>query len=444
MAQSTPSTGSSRQASAKGKGGPIQDGLDLPEKFKEEDRLFMGMDDVKKQEKEQGIMGKMFDSVLHGSMKFTLEHLEAMIKKNSISEVALDQHIRRYMKKDEKMLVQHLKCIAQMLIQQSRVPGQGMGTQVVLLFKAIDCLRMATQYAPSGADNIPSFVTLQIMAKMPPAFVPHMNREKSIFNLYIALQRAVKEKLPTINVRNKLASLYVKQKCYADALFQYERMLEYFSSKKPQSPAVKEKLCVLHLNIGDMYKSIFSFQGDFKNGQILQNFVFRYNREADIQHSSRTKIHELSGPINKMTVKDLYKDLQQLSVNHYEAALKYFPADKNRKKRSEVLVVVGKNYAEMGRHSEAGESLRDSLLLLGKERNSPDIFQNKEEVLDVMHASVGKMPPGPKQEKLKSFVVRERNKLDSDKMEWEEQQKKKDEIRKEAERGGKKKVVRGG
>lgn len=437
MAQAQAKGGASGGA-RKGKDSSIQESLNLPEKFKEEDRLFLGTKDTRIEEKEQGIVGKMMDMALYGNLKVTLDHLEAMINKNSVSEVALDQHIRHYIKKGMPSVCKNLKCIAQMLLKRARDPGQGMGTQVVLLFKAIDCLRMVIQYAQVGSDNLPSFIALQIMAKMPPAFIPHMNREKQIFNLNISLQRAVKEELPTINVRNKLANLYLKQKCYADTLYQYEMMLEYFMSKKPQTPADKEKLCVIHLNIAEMYKDIYDFKGEFKNGQILQNFIFRYNRDAAMVVQTRTKISEITGPVNKLTVAQLYKDLKQLTVSHYEQALSFFPKNKNQKKRSDILVTLGKSYAEMGKAAEAAESLQDSLLLLGKERNSADIFKGKDEVLEVMRNCVGKIPAGPKKEKIKSFIVKEENKLESDKLDWEEEHQRKEQIKREAEKGKKK------
>jgi len=430
-----------KSAPPKGKGGgAIQDNIDLPEKFKEEERLFHGTADVIKEERERGVVGKMVSMALHGSLKITLDHMDAMIKQNSISEGALDQHLRHYLKKDENMAVRHLKVIAEMLIEQARGRGVSLGIQVVILFKAIDCLRMAIQYT-SGADNIPCFMILQIMSKMPAAFVPHMNREKEIFNLSIALQRALKEELPTVNIRNKLASLYTKQHCYADALYQYEHMLVYFSKKKPPTPADKEKICVINISMADMYKDIYSFSGDFKNGQILQNFVFRNNRDADIGVPGRHHVKEITGPVNKMTVKDLYKDLQQSAVLHYETALKFFPKNKNRKRRSEILVIVGKNYADMGKFVDGAERLQDSQLLLGKERNSPEIFKGKEDVLELIRNCIAKIPAGPKKEKFKSFVIKEENTLDADKAEWEENEKKKDEIKKKAEGGGRRKKL---
>lgn len=436
-AKETASPGKAR----KGKDAAIQESLNIPEKFKEEDRIFLGTKDTRTEEREQGIVGKVMNLALYGNLKVTLDHLEAMINKNAISEVALDQHLRFYIKKGSRNACATLKCIAQILIERVRTPGVAMGAQVVLLFKAIDCMRMYIQYSTMGADNLPSFLILQLMAKMPPAFIPHMNREKQIFNLNISMQRAIKEDLPTINIRNKLANLYLKQKCYNDALFQYEMMLKYFLQKKPQSPSDKEKICVIHLNIAEMYRDIYDFKGEFKNGQILQNFIFRYNRDADLTVESRTKISEITGPVNKLTVSQLYKDLKQLTISHYEIALSFFPKNKNQKKRSEILVTLGKSYADTGKAVEAAEALQDSLLLLGKERNSPEIFKGKDEVLEIMRNCVAKVAAGTKKEKLKSFIVKEENKLESDKLDWEEEEKRKEQIRKEAEKGGKKKVL---
>lgn len=418
-----------------------QDALDLPEKFKEEDRVFLGTKDTFLEEKEMGVLGKMVTMAMYGSLKVTLEQIEALVKKNTVNEIALDQHLRFYLKKGLPAACKNLKCIAKILIDQARQPEQNLGSQVVLMFKAIDCMRMVVQYSPTGADNLPSFFILQVMAKMPPAFVAHMNREKQIFNVNINLQRAIKQGVPTINIRNKLANLYLQQMCYADALFQYEEMLNYFLKKKPQTPAEKEKICVLHLNIAEMFGHIYNFKGDFKNGQIVQNFVFRYNRDADITITSRTSVKPLTGPVNKLSVAQLYKDLKQLTVDHYESAIKLFPKSKNQKKKSEVLILLGKNYAEMGKPAEGVVCLQDSLLILGKQRNSPEIFKSKEEVLEVMRECIAKIPPGEKKNKYKSFVVKEENTLESDKMEWEEERKKKDIIRRKSEKGGRKKVL---
>ncbi|MBF0286884.1 MAG: hypothetical protein HQM14_03630 [SAR324 cluster bacterium] len=423
-----------------GKKAAVEDSLDIPEKFKEEDRVFIGSIDFRREEKERGIMGKMLGLIMYGSLKVTLDHLEAMIKKNAFSEGALDQHLRHYLKRGEREVCGSLRCITQMLLQRTRDTDQTTGSQVVLMFKAIDCLRMIVQYSPSAVDNLPTFMILQIMAKMPGAFVPHMNREKQIFNHTLGLQRAIKEGLPTINVRNKLANLYMKQKCYADVLYQYENMLGYFQSKKPQTPADKEKTCVIHLNIADMYKDIYNFKGEFKNGQILQNFIFRNNRDADIMNPSRHKISEITGPVNKLTVSQVYKDLKQFAVEHYEEALKLFPKNKNLKKRSDILVTLGKTYAEMGKANEAADRLQDSLLILGKERNSPEMFKNKEDILTLMREAVPKLAAGPKKEKLKSFIVKEENKLESDQLEWEEQEQRKKNLQEQAEKGTKKKI----
>ncbi len=423
-----------------GKKNVVQDSLDIPEKFKEEDRVFLGSMDFRREEKERGIMGKMIGMAMYGSLKVTLDHLEAMIKKNAISEGALDQHLRHYLKRGVREVCGTLKCIAQMLVQRTRDVDQTTGSQVVLMFKAIDCLRMVVQYSPSKTDNLPTFMILQIMAKMPGAFVPHMNREKQIFNQTLGLQRAIKEGLPTINVRNRLANLYLKQKCYADVLFQYEKMLEYFEAKKPQTPGDKEKICVIHLNIAEMYKDVYNFKGEFKNGQILQNFIFRNNRDADITTPSRHKISEINGPVNKLTVSQVYKDLKQFAVEHYEIALKLFPKNKNLKKRSDILVTLGKTYAEMGKAVEAADRLQDSLLILGKERNSPQMFKNKEDIIVLMREAVPKLAAGPKKEKLKSFIVKEENKLESDKLEWEEEEQRKKNLQEQAEKGTKKKL----
>ncbi|MBF0237446.1 MAG: hypothetical protein HQM12_07065, partial [SAR324 cluster bacterium] len=406
-------------------------------KFKEEDRFFLGNKSIEQEEREMGILHKMMDVALYGSYKVTLEHFQTMIKQNKFSEDALDEHVRHYLKKGPRECIGHLKVIIKMLIDQSRETGQTMGTQVVLLFKAIDCLRMIVQYSDQGVDNIASFLLLQIMARMPKAFTKHMSREKEIFNQNVALKRSIKEQQPTINVRNKLASLYLQQRCYADSLYQYESMLDYFQSKKPMNPADREKICVLHLNIAEMFKAIYNWDAELKNGQIFQNFLFRYNRDAEIHIKSRTPITPIRGPVNKMTITQSYKDIKQLTINHYETALKYFPAEKNRKKRSEILAVVGRSYAEMGKVSEAASRLQDSLLLLGKERNSPEIFKEKEDILNLMKQCVGKMP-GPKGEKYKSFVVHESNKLEQDQHEWKEEEKRKDEIRRAAEDGRKK------
>ncbi|MBF0280554.1 MAG: hypothetical protein HQM13_22345 [SAR324 cluster bacterium] len=419
----------------------IQDNIELPQKFKEEDRVFFGAKETWSEEKEQGIVGKMIGLAMYGSLKVTLDHLDAIIKKNAITELPLDQHLRHYLKKGLHPASANLKCISQMLIEQARHPQQTIGTQVVLMFKSIDCLRMVIQYSPAGIDNLPAYLALQIMAKMPPAFVPHMNREKQIFNLNINLQRAIKEGVPTINVRNKLAGMYLKQKCYADALFQYESILKYFLDKKPQTPNDKEKICVIHLSIGDMYKDIYNFKGEFKNGQILQNFVFRYNRDADIIIPSRTSLTPITGQVNKLTVTHLYKDLKQLTVDHYEKALSYFPKSKNQKKKSEILITLGQLYAEMGKAVDGAGRLQDSLLLLGKQRNSEEMFKVKEETLELMRNCIAKVPAGDVKEKFKSFVVKEENTLESDKMEWEEDIKKKENIRQQAEKGSSKKVL---
>ncbi|MGK5090678.1 hypothetical protein WDW89_01530 [Deltaproteobacteria bacterium TL4] len=425
----------------KGKGGGDIARLELPEKFKNETRFFISRESTEREEREMGVFFKMIDIIVYGKLRITLEQFQAMIKQNKITEEALDQHLRHYIKRGPKEAYTHLKVIASMLIEQSREPGQSMGTQVVLLFKAIDCLRMGIQYSDNGVDNMASFMILQVMARMPKAFVHHMSREKEIFNQNVAMQRALKEKLPTINVRNRLASLYLKQKCYADSLFHYEKMLDYFHAKKPMTPQNSEKICVLHLNIGDMLKDIYSFNGEFKNGQIFQNFLFRYNRDAEILYKHRTPITPLSGPVNKMTIKKQFTELQQLAVGHYEIALKFFPAEKNRMKRSEILVIIGKNYAEMGKFAEAAFRLQDSLLLLGKERNSKPVFEQKSTVVELMKQCVVKLGTSPKGEKIRSFVLQESNKLDADKQEWDEAEKKKEEFRKQAEDGGRRKIL---
>ncbi len=414
--------------------------LEIPGKFKEEDRLFSGNPEFHTSEREKGIFSKMMDTIAHGSLKVTLDDLESMIKKNSINEGTLDQHLRFYIRKDPQKAIADLKCIAQFLIEQTRQTGQTAGTQVVLLFKAIDCLRMVMQY-DEGIDNIPSFMILQIISKMPNAFVSHMSREKKIFNLNISLQRAIKEGVPTISVRNKLASLLLQQKCFADVLFQYEKILESLFNQKPLTPKIKEKICVIYLNIGDLYKEIFSFEGDFKNGQILQNFIFRNNRDADLVISKRGRLKDVTGPINKMTVKEIYKELQHEAIKYYEKGLQYFPPDRNRKKRSEVLISIGKSYVALGKLSQAAKALRDSLLLLGKERNSEEVFKEKDEILTIIHTSVVKMPAGSEQDAMRSFVVSERNKLEGEQQEWQAQEQRKDEIRKDAARGTRKKVM---
>jgi len=409
------------------------DNIQLPLKFKEEDKVFSETKETWLNVQEQGFTSKMIDLMMYGSLKTTLDVLDTMIKKNAMTEIALDQHLRYYLKKGPEETCATLKCISQMLIAQARLPQQKMGAQVILLFKAIDCLRMVTQYSPPGADSLPSYLVLQIIARMPPAFEPHMSREKQIFNLNISLQRAVKERIPTINVRNKLASVYIKQNCYADALFQYEGILDYFLAKKPQTSSDKEKICVIHLSIGDMFIGICDFKGEFKNGQILQNFLFRYNRDTEILFTSRTQISLINGRVNKLTVTQLYKDLKQLAVDHYKKALSLFPKNKNQKKRSDVLVTLGKIYTEMGKAVEGAVSFQDSLLLLGKQRNSEEIFKGKEAVLEQMRICIMKIPDSDKQ-KFKSFVVKEENTLETDKMEWEREKLRQEKLRLEAEK----------
>ena len=55
--------------------------------------------------------------------------------------------------------------------------------------------------------------------------------------------------------------------------------------------------------------------------------------------------------------------------------------------------------------------------MLGKQRNSEEIFKVKEEVLELMRNCIAKLAAGDKKEKFKSFVIKEENTLESDKME---------------------------
>ena len=400
----------------------------LPISFKQEERYFFSVEGVINTEKETSPLQKMYNALLYGRNKVTLMHIQAMVKQNIMSEEALDRHLNHYLRRGMELTVSHLKAIAKIMIDQARNPHLKLGTQLVLLFKAIDCLRMSIPYSIEEVNPLTSYMILQILAKMPAPFVPHANREKQIFNYTLSLQKAVKNGLPSISIRNKLAQLYVEQKCFADALYQYEKILIYFLNKKPQTPKDKEKICVIYMNIAEVYQQIYTFKGGFKNGQILQNFIFRYNREAQHVVKERTPITPISGPINNVTVKNTYKDLQQISLIYFELALKFFPASKNPKRRSHILSVLGENYAVLGRHQEACTCLQDALLILSKERNAKEILDKKEHFLNLMKTSVSNIPE-KNVERFRSFIVKETNKLDSDRVEWEKEEKRKNNLR---------------
>jgi len=399
----------------------------LAAKFKEEDRYFLPIDSVIEAERQTSALNKMYSIAMYGSLKVKLNQLHETIKKNVVSEDSISQHLRHYLKKDLPTARVHLKTIAIMLINQARVKGQKAGIQIVLVFKAVDCLRMVIQYSDDGVDAVTSYMILQIISRLPKAFIPHMNREKEIFNQNLALQRAVKENLPTIAVRNRLASLYNQQKCFTEVLYQHEQILQYFINKKPQTKSNREKICVININIAELYRSITIFDGEFKNGQILQNFIHRYNRDV-LFNKNREPLTTITGPINKMTVKNTFKELSQLSVNHFEIALKFFPANKNRKKRSEIYVILGENYLEMNKDVDACISFQDALLLLGKERNSDEGFAEKYRIIQLMKKSAGHIKDSSG-DKYKSFVVKEANKLESDRLEWKEDEQRRQKIR---------------
>lgn len=305
--------------------------IGLPKEFREETRFFFPVHQTIKKEKNRNPIQKIGQFFRYGSLKFSLQDIQKMIQQDAISEDGINLHLSYYMRQGAEAVCPQLKAIAKLFIEQSRQAGQSAGTQVVLLFKAIDCLRMYQQYSPKGTDNISSFLVLQVFTKMPSVFVTQMDREKMIFNYHLGLQRSLKAGQSGIDYRHQLAHLYVEQKCFSDALYQYEQILEYFQTKESVTSGDQDKICLVHLSLAEFYREIFEFKGNFKNGQIIQNFMFRYYRESTFFTKQRPKIRLIRGSINRMTIRPLYEDLEQIASEHYLKSMESLLVQKNEK-----------------------------------------------------------------------------------------------------------------
>lgn len=300
--------------------------IKIPKHFQCEKELLLRRNIVTLPESE-AVEGQGFvNNLLFGKLKVSLLALRKQIEQGKINEDSIDSHLRHYLKKeDTKIYQQHLLSIAQMCIKQARVE-KDRNTQLPLLFKAIDLLRMYIQYSEEAVDVMASNVIIHIFSTFPDEFSEKWALEQEVFRHYVELhktKRRVKDigfgDKENVSLRTKIALLSAQQKNYYDAFVQFSNILTFYQFRTNDDPQVVLNRAKSHAWIGNVFQELIHYVQPGE-ATILKNFVYRYNRD----HATRKNDHPIAivKRNDAIALKQTKKDLIRLANEQYEAVEK--------------------------------------------------------------------------------------------------------------------------
>lgn len=194
------------------------------------------------------------------------------------SEDALKDTLDYYRKKDDYTeLVRVLKFYAAYLLQQAR-RERVFASQLFLLFKAVDFLRMIVQYSPysvnQDAETLVFAIFTDLGTQRPQQFGRYYETEQTVFQSMKRLQLFPSDH----RARLRLAEQLVEQTSFYDAVVQYEFLMRFYP-RMPRHADIPRGRAALAL--GNIYQNLIDnagrHPGDMRK---LRNFVERRNRDS--------------------------------------------------------------------------------------------------------------------------------------------------------------------
>ena len=194
------------------------------------------------------------------------------------SEDALKDAIDYYRKKDDYTeLVRVLKFYAAYLLQQAR-RERVFGSQLFLLFKAVDFLRMIVQYSPysvnQDAETLVFAIFTDLGTQRPQQFGRYYETEQDVFQTMKRLQLFPSDH----RARLRLAEQLSQQTSFYDAVVQYEFLMRFYP-RMPRHADIPRGRAALAL--AGIYQNLIDnagrHPGDMRK---LRNFVERHNRDG--------------------------------------------------------------------------------------------------------------------------------------------------------------------
>lgn len=342
--------------------------------------------DLPRQEREK------FDSFLWNSLRFdfgpkvTISQMVGTGQKASLGmehEGAIKSAVDYYQKKvDHRELLRVLRYYAAFFLQQARKETT-FSKQAFLLFKAVDMLRMVTQYAGYSINVDAETIVFGIFADLgeqrPDQFAPYFDAQIEIVKAMRRLQAFPGDH----RVREKLAELYYKQTSYFDSVMQFE----FLSRTYPKMPITAD------LRRGETYLRIAKIIQELAHvptnrlgdARKLRNFIDRYNRDFV---SKGKGIIPMSGNNPDLLQKSMNSMLPAANV-WYRKALEV------TRMRAPLLVEavmnLSQNLAQTGNFKESLAVLVENQEALKKVGTSPSAWETRLEYINQLIALATKL-----------------------------------------------------
>ncbi|MCH8883678.1 MAG: hypothetical protein IIA41_09310 [SAR324 cluster bacterium] len=213
-------------------------------------------------------------------------------------------------------LNQVLKFFSAFLMQRARREPSFSGQQF-LLFKAVDLLRMLTQYSTWAAHPDSESLVYVIFDAMgtghPDRFGNYRETELTVYPLMKRLHDAPRD----FNIRLRLGDELSKQTSFFDALVQYD-FLRRFYPRFYRDRHLDQRLTVIYSRVAGLFQNMLDHLGrGYRDARKLNSFIDRYNRHFASRKEAIVPITDASRAAGGKTA----RGLRQAAERWYRRAL---------------------------------------------------------------------------------------------------------------------------
>ncbi len=342
-------------------------------------------------------MQNVLMNLFSGKLEVTLKYLQKQLEQGKISEDAIDQHLRYYLRKGNIATYRmHLLFLTYTCLKQARLE-RTKEKQIPLLFKAIDLLRIYIQYTDEALDMMASSIIVHIFSVFPPAFDEKLELEREVFQSYAELFKTKRKtakygfgEKDNVSERIKIARLYAQQKNYYDAFVQFSKTLEIFQYRSDDDPQALLNRARSHAWIGSIFQEMIHY-AQAGQATILNTFIYRYNRD----YATRKNPHPITvlRRNDAIAMRQTKKDIIRLANDQYKAVEEIGDGVHSVGYQVTEAVLAGLNEAKLRPH-----------LLKALKTLKEQIFGSREEFFEKLE-ELAKPPPNDAQaEKIWQFV----------------------------------------
>ncbi|MBI4084004.1 MAG: hypothetical protein HY423_15485 [Candidatus Lambdaproteobacteria bacterium] len=283
-----------------------------------------------------------------------------------------------YRRKDDRSeMLPVLKFYAAYLMQQAR-KETNFRSQLFLLFKAVDLLRMIVQYSPYSvspeAESLVFCIFTDLGSQKPERFKNYVQNEGTIY----AIVKQLRNMPNDINLRLRLAQELVRQTMVFDALVQYDFLLRVY----PKVPVEFDtRRAGVYIRIAELFGELIANTArPLGDGRKLRNFIERYNRDY-AEKGEEIPIVTGRDPAQIARAAEVLR----LTANRwYERALKV--RGMGPRQLLNIVYEVSRNYEHLGRPGDALETLRGNYVHWRKVPVGLDTLQERVKYLDLIAA----------------------------------------------------------